>query len=317
MDGVSSAASVIGLLEAAIRSIKRLRKAYERVKDAPKVFDTYQTELEGTKSIIAIVEDEISLQTANVQSELEKLKSIDQKIRGGLTKAEERSKKFMAQFSHQLFSGSKEEEQLSSIMRELIGVKTSICLHIQLSAVGVIRDMENRLVAKLDIINRVNDTLVELLGQAGSLRIVGLLKNRNPQSKGKYSLVEQQLTYSGDGTILLSAEDEAYVFGKAAGGGDQTIRTERVIVGNMTQDQAIQINGPLGKDLWKNVIRLEIRDNKAFGKSVQINHATTMEAAEWASRKQKENIEEERKEKAGRLGRVNSADSGIDLDDSD
>jgi DNA repair exonuclease SbcCD ATPase subunit len=183
MDGFSGAAAAAGLLETAIRSLGRLRKAYERVKDAPKVFESYQGELKDIKILVETVDDEESLQTANVHSEVEKLKQIESKLVKWLRTTEEASKRTLAQFSHHLFSGSREEKQLSEMMKQLSGVKGSLCLHIQLSAVGVIRDMENKMVAKLDVINRVNDTLVELLGQSGSLRIAALLQNRAPRSK--------------------------------------------------------------------------------------------------------------------------------------
>lgn len=180
------AAAAIGLLEATFRIINRLKKAYGRMKDAPQILEKYSNELKTIKTIIEVVDDEQSLQTANVHSEVEKVKKIEGRLKDCLKTAEKNSKesvKPMAQFSHQLFKGSNDEKKISEIMMELGSVKATLCLHIQLSSVGVMRDMENKLVAKLDVIEHVNQTLVELLGQTGGLRIKGLLENRTARGK--------------------------------------------------------------------------------------------------------------------------------------
>jgi hypothetical protein len=45
----------------------------------------------------------------------------------------------------------------------------------------------------------------------------------------------------------------------------------------MARDQAIQINAPLGKDIWKNVDRTVIKNNTAENDAVQINYINTLE----------------------------------------
>lgn len=49
--------------------------------------------------------------------------------------------------------------------------------------------------------------------------------------------------------------------------------TSRIVLNNITQGQALQINGPIGEEGWREVAKLEIRDNKAENKSIQVNHA--------------------------------------------
>lgn len=53
--------------------------------------------------------------------------------------------------------------------------------------------------------------------------------------------------------------------------------TARIVVDNITEDQALQINGPIGKKGWREVSQLEIRNNRAIGRSMQVNHGTSME----------------------------------------
>jgi hypothetical protein len=52
--------------------------------------------------------------------------------------------------------------------------------------------------------------------------------------------------------------------------------TERTIVNNLTRVQALQINGPLGEDIWKSISRLEIRDNEAGPISTQVNYPVSL-----------------------------------------
>jgi hypothetical protein len=52
---------------------------------------------------------------------------------------------------------------------------------------------------------------------------------------------------------------------------------ERIILSNMAKNQAIQINAPIGKDIWKNVDRIVIKNNIAENDAVQINYLSTLE----------------------------------------
>lgn len=54
---------------------------------------------------------------------------------------------------------------------------------------------------------------------------------------------------------------------------------ERIILRNTTRHQAFQINAAFGKDIWKDMERLVIKDNIAENESFQLNHGTTLQAA--------------------------------------
>jgi hypothetical protein len=57
--------------------------------------------------------------------------------------------------------------------------------------------------------------------------------------------------------------------------------TERIVVGNSTEAQALMINGAVGEDLWKDIDRLEIRGNNAGVSSTMVNHAISFEVLKW------------------------------------
>jgi hypothetical protein len=55
------------------------------------------------------------------------------------------------------------------------------------------------------------------------------------------------------------------------------VSTERIILRNMAKNQAIQINAPVGMDIWKSIYRIVIEDNIVQDEAVQINYSNTLE----------------------------------------
>ncbi|KAI9643517.1 hypothetical protein NHQ30_008136 [Ciborinia camelliae] len=56
---------------------------------------------------------------------------------------------------------------------------------------------------------------------------------------------------------------------------DASSTSSQIVLGNVTKDQAFQINGSVGEGRWWKVNKLEIRDNEAAGTSIQVNHAVS------------------------------------------
>lgn len=181
MDVISATSAVSGLLETAIRILGRLRKAYERQKDAARLFDAHTDEIKDLKTMIQIVEDEDSLQTANVTAEILKLRAVEDRLIEWLKRADPRGRSVAHQFSHHLFNGSKEEKRLTEIMADLSRIKADLCMRIQLSSVGVMKNMEKEFVANVEIIKHIDETLIEMFGPNGGLKIVHVLEGRSPR----------------------------------------------------------------------------------------------------------------------------------------
>ena len=55
------------------------------------------------------------------------------------------------------------------------------------------------------------------------------------------------------------------------------VSTERIILRNMAKNQAMQINAPVGTDIWKSIDRIVIEDNIAQDEAVQINYSNSLE----------------------------------------
>ena len=78
------------------------------------------------------------------------------------------------------------------------------------------------------------------------------------------------------------------------------MKTERIIVGNMTKDQALMICGPIGKDLWAQIGRVDVRGNTAENNSTLVAYATSLEAMNALLDRQDKRIEAEREWKERR-----------------
>jgi hypothetical protein len=254
----------------------------------------------SVRAMIGIIEDEEDLRTANVCSEVLRLKDVQEKLAKLLRELDPRLKKPVLQFAHQLTKGSSDESRLSGIMSELGQVKSMLLMRIQVANVGVMRDVQQELVANTEVIARVDQFLREEVGGCEGLRIARLLQGRRPSSEcPRLGHITQEclLTVIDNGTILLTSadlrslrdaatdgdsEDETLVDDSDSSTGSQTkkrVSTERIILRNMAKNQALQINAPVGKDIWKNINRIVIEDNVAQDKAVQINYSNTLEVA--------------------------------------
>jgi DNA polymerase II large subunit len=180
---LSAVQAATQLVEQALRVLIRLRKAHDRQKALVDVLAHHEGELGSVKAIIGIIDDEEELQTASVAAELVRLREVQSKLVKLLEELDPKRKGAARQFVRQLTKGSSDESKLSVIMTELGQVKTMLLLRIQVANVGVTHNMEKRLVANTEVIERVDQFLREVIGDCKGLRIARLLKGRLPSSK--------------------------------------------------------------------------------------------------------------------------------------
>jgi len=238
--------SVLKVIEAAISCYGR---GYTNESDSTKLGHTHGQELASIESIVQLVKAEEALQTANVASVLVKIEGIGNELVKCL--------------------GQGDGKTLTDIMINLTNAKSELAIHIQLANVGLTR-ARGALIANTEVINRINSLLLYVLGAEKGLKIAQLLENR-PMN-------------DDDGTVIFSNadiqhlnSDSVSVATVADPASNSKHDDSRVVINNLSKDQALQINGPIGEKGWIEVSRLEIRDNEACGESIQVNHATSME----------------------------------------
>jgi hypothetical protein len=171
------------LLDQAIRVLGRIRKVRQRQKAPLDVLAQHESELSSIKAMISIIQDEDSLRTATVYSEVVRLRDIQDKLVKLLRHLDPRLKTPVQQSAHQLMNGSFDESKLCVIMNELGQVKSMLLLRLQVANVGVMRDMQQGLVANTEVIGRVDQFLKEEVSGCEGLRIARLLQGRCPSSK--------------------------------------------------------------------------------------------------------------------------------------
>ncbi|KAM0285980.1 hypothetical protein ACHAQH_001169 [Verticillium albo-atrum] len=266
-DIFGATAAVAGLLEGALRLIKRVRKAYERQKELSEILDKHMADIESIGNIVDAILDEDALQTAVVTSELTKIRVIAGRLVKCLKELDPGSKGRTRQVAHHLLHGTKEEETLADVMRELERAKTSLILHVQLANVGLTRMVRDRVFADTEIVHRIDQLLVQMLGQDHGLRLAGLVESQETPPQYDQTLVclrKADVASLGEDTVRGEVRNRTCL-------GDDSVN--RIIVGNTAQDLAIQLLGPVGKDLWENA-RVRIENNKASGQAVQIANST-------------------------------------------
>ncbi|KGO78134.1 hypothetical protein PITC_034820 [Penicillium italicum] len=248
MDPLSITTNVLALLETSINITGRLLK----VAYSSNLLKQHHEELRRTESVIRVVHSEGFLETAAVTSELKKLKNLSQELLTLLERLDSGKKSFPRQIAYKLANGSQDEENLGKILERMNTVKTNIILHVQVAGVELARDSQSIIAANAAKISQLGQTVKELLGDEQELKIASLIKDQ-PLREG--------------GTPILDAEGLNRT-GVSIPNGEST----RIIIGNFTKLQALQINGPVGKDMWKAISHLEIRDNEAGLASSQVNY---------------------------------------------
>ncbi|KAF1919370.1 hypothetical protein BDU57DRAFT_443035 [Ampelomyces quisqualis] len=278
---VSALQAATQLLEQAFRVIGRLHKAHIRQKALIDVLARHENELSSIKAIVGIIDDEEDLQIASVAAELTRLRKVQCKLVKLLEELDPKRKGAAKQFARQLTKGSSDEQRLGEIMNELGQVKAMLLLRIQVANVGVMHNMEKRLVANTEVILRVDQFLREEFNGCEGLRIARLLKGRLPSNDGTVMLTAADLKSLSDEEDRDCSEDETLVGdsdSSSSFGVKRRLTTERIILRNTAKQQSLQINAALGEDLWRDINRLVIKENISENESVQVNHATTLEA---------------------------------------
>ncbi|CAG7930862.1 unnamed protein product [Penicillium olsonii] len=245
MDPLSTTTAILALLETSIGIVSRLRVAYSRQRAQQSVIERHNEELQGIESVIQVVRREEYLQTAAVVSELVKIKDLSQELLTLLKRLDPGDKSLPRQIAHQLSSGSKDEAALESILKQINTAKTNLLIHIQVAGVGLSRDGQNNIVANTAEISKLDQTIKTLLGDEWGLKIASLIQHKPLQDSNELD------------RIGISTPKGP---------------TTRIIIGNLTRSQALQINGPVGEDEWKSISHLEIRDNQAGLASSQVNY---------------------------------------------
>ncbi|RDW57235.1 hypothetical protein BP5796_12685 [Coleophoma crateriformis] len=268
-DILSTVSAASALLEQAIGIIVRLRTANERDKDLKSVLESHNVVLENTKAIIELIKAEAALQTAAVGHFLTDVNVAMSNLVRLLKVLDPGDKSWLRRFIHQLVEGSKDEKALADGMQKLDRAKSDLGLCLQVASVGLKQTPDSGLAADAEMIKRISTLLEEVLGSGNGLKIAKLIQNRDGGN----------VPLSACDIELLNKEGEAGVgnYKYSTVQDEGKLGTSRIIVDNLTEDQARMINGSIGEDVWKEVAHLEIRGNTAKGESEMFNYGMDLD----------------------------------------
>ncbi|KAH7066423.1 hypothetical protein BKA63DRAFT_161409 [Paraphoma chrysanthemicola] len=276
---VSAVQATTQLVEQAFRIIARLRSAHQRQKALVDVLARHENELKGVKTLIGIIDDEEELHTPSVAEELVRLQDVQGKLAKMLESLDPKQRNKAAQLARQLVHGSADEKKLAAIMDELVHVKAMLLLRIQVSSVGVMRNIEQGLVANAEVIQRIDQSLREHINDCEGLRIARLLKGRRPSNDGLVPLTKADLKAlsreANDNDE--DSEDETLVDDTEGPVRHIPAKTERIILRNAARHQAVQINAAIEEDIWAHIDRLVIKENTAEDQCLQVNYPTSLD----------------------------------------
>ncbi|KAK5656066.1 hypothetical protein OQA88_5205 [Cercophora sp. LCS_1] len=273
IDILGAASAALALLESAIALAARLREAQQRRKGLADVIQRHDEVLSKTRSIITLVKDETALQTAAVADELS---TLDTAIKGLVdvlsrirTSGSGKRQNRLYQFAYQFVNGSRDEADLQAAMANLGRAKDDLSLSISVAHVGVSRGMQDTLVLNTRLLERVDAAVRAASGEDRGLLIGKLVQGRHVPESGTLFVTARDLAsishhHSDSSTRMPTANDAEQ-------------RSRHIVARNMTADQALQINGPIGNHGWHASSHV-VQDNKATGSSAQINGAMSVEA---------------------------------------
>ena len=293
-DVLGAASAATGLLETAIRIIERVLKAYRRQQNLTDVLKKHADKLKEIRKIVQMIADEDALQTANVALEVTKLRTIETELVQCLRTFDPGSTSPMRQMAHQFVCGSRDEKTLADIMDHLDRVKSDICLCIQFANVGLTRTLGNTVLANAEVIHRIDSLLVQVIGEGQGLKLASLLKHRTTQgSFNGATRYHYRLILTDDGWVPLNKSEIAFLGMEVTSTIDQeaaadsclTETIDRIIIKNSAQDSAVQILGPIGKDIWGG-LSVRVEENKAKNKAVQVAYATDFETLKYLLERQ-------------------------------
>ncbi|KAH8892381.1 hypothetical protein GQ53DRAFT_764190 [Thozetella sp. PMI_491] len=267
MDIFAVAAEASSIL---LTAIQLLQRAAKRRAELASKLEIYGAEVGETKTIIDLVRDEDALHTSGAIAAIRHVEALSQELKGHLVSMGA-PRSGPRQFVHQIKSGSDDEEQLASIMVRLGRAKQDLILHVQVANVGLTKTVNNAIVVEMAMVNKIHVLLQDLLGEGKGLKIADFLR-----AKGNALEADRPLPLSDTECEELQREELHAVYPELA---DATLDAggKRIIVQNLTRDQALQINGPVGVDMWKDMAFVKIEGNAAAGTAIQTNYPITID----------------------------------------
>jgi hypothetical protein len=261
--GTISAAT--GLLEQSIKLFRHVRETQQRIADLPGIIEEYTAAVQTSKTIVDLVQREPSLASPSVGTAIRGIANTTTSLNAHLSELQVLLDGSSARrFTHELFSGSDEQRQLQAIVDTLIRYKVDLIVGIGLVNVGLVHGYGNAVRVNTAAVEELNVRIKGILGDVGSLRIAKIIEGRPRDANGTVPLTTEDIAKIGDVKDGRLASEETVLPGSG--------RKIRCIENNIGLKGSLQLNTPVGNDIWINMDVIRVENNIADVGAAQYNY---------------------------------------------
>jgi hypothetical protein len=261
--GTISAAT--GLLEQSIKLFRHVRETQQRIADLPGIIEEYTAAVQTSKTIVDLVQREPSLASPSVGTAIRGIANTTTSLNAHLSELQVLLDGSSARrFTHELFSGSDEQRQLQAIVDTLIRYKVDLIVGIGLVNVGLVHGYGNAVRVNTAAVEELNVRIKGILGDVGSLRIAKIIEGRPRDANGTVPLTTEDIAKIGDVKDGRLVSEETVLPGSG--------RKIRCIENNIGLKGSLQLNTPVGNDIWINMDVIRVENNIADVGAAQYNY---------------------------------------------
>ncbi|EEU39932.1 uncharacterized protein NECHADRAFT_79661 [Fusarium vanettenii 77-13-4] len=262
-----AAAAAFGVLEQVSKFGKRILRAKNSPKDLPPVINQHMLIVDSSMAIITLIENEEPFKTRAIQEVLKNIQASGAAITTHLQGMCATLEKGGAEnFTHQLFAGAKDLDELQKMVAELKIHKQDLGISLESVHVGLTQQAGQAIAVNTAVVQELNDTLKKALGDTNGLKIARIVQNRQANGEGLVFLQENDITeLSG-----LPEEGPS----KIEDNPSDSHRKERYIEKNKAIRNSFMQNVPVSDepDAWAHIDIIRIADNEAIDGSTMVNY---------------------------------------------
>lgn len=277
MSVLDIAGSTVGLLQASVSLVLKLREAYKDAKDIPQLLEAHEKKLKLLLDIVDAIDARDALKTATVTLQLESVCEVVSQIKKFLQSlSSEEEKGTASKVWNQLVHGKKNEKTLAGLMNDLDQAKANLGLILSVASIGVKTSTDDSRILLADprVVKDADQVLVRILGPGNGLQLSNLIEGRPKRGDGLIAVTKVEVADLYDQVTSSTCVPQIAGTAKSDPG-----RAERIILANSAKENSMMINAPLGEDMWKSM-NVRIIGNETTGNARMVNFPTTMENAE-------------------------------------
>ncbi|KAK6866233.1 hypothetical protein PG995_002761 [Apiospora arundinis] len=251
-DILGTTSATVTLFETAVDIIQRIRAARQRVRATSRTLEDTTQQLDTLYHSIAFLKAESSLHTAHVVCQVSRLTDAANELNAffeKLRQSQESHNPFRKHL-HAFAFGNDEDNDLAAILSRLESARADLMLCVQVSAVGLVRDMTGGfrvITATLSEVNRKVEQALEV-----KLSLYEMVANRPSDQDGRKEVRGDEIARLNRLiTTEMSPEGRSSAPGSDPNPAQDATPDEVLIYGNVTQGQDRIMTGDVGVQEWR------------------------------------------------------------------